>query len=264
MLVYSDEQYLVLIPNTMVLEKDGCYFYVAKSLYDNCTILKHRYELDRIGELIGGENNLEVIDWLTEQLPDPIDALAPFLRLVRTELPEDLELCVGSLHELFCTGMNPYAFVKMPYELRSGIDYGRTGNVYKEMWEGIMTQYVSYSKIEEMLENINQFNNIQFPVLLQPSVAGAYPMQGYVPQPVAQQEPEVDMEYQDAGDGNFYFDDDEDDDIDFSLGDFLGNSSEESNIEAPIIAEEEDTNNVNQEEVIDEKEALKRALLGGV
>lgn len=152
MIVFSQEQYLVLIPNTMVLEKNGNYFYIEKSLYDNLVVLKHAYEFERIGELIGKENNVETIEWLREELPAPLDSLAPFLRLVSREIGEDLELCVGSLHEIFCTGLNPHGFLKTPLEMRRDIEFGRTGSIYPEMWKGIMQQFRDFNEVMEAID----------------------------------------------------------------------------------------------------------------
>lgn len=138
----------------MTLEKNGTYFYVGKSLYDSLVILKNNYEFERVGELIGVENNLETIEWLREELPSPLDIIAPFLRLVNKEIGDDLELCTGVLHEIFCTGLDPYGFLRTPADMRRGIEFGRTvGSLYQEMWKGMLTHFRDYDLVMEALSN---------------------------------------------------------------------------------------------------------------
>lgn len=263
MIVYSSKQYLVLIPNTMVLEKDGNYFYIEKSLYDNLILLNHSYSTERISELIGKDNNIDIINWLIPQLPHPIDSLAPFLGLINKELTEDLELCIGSLHELFCTGLNPYGFIKLPIEARRGIEFGRTGSVYPDMWSSIMTQYVEFETIEEMLLNINKFNSIQYPTVLQPMAFG-----GQVPamnMPYmnntmnsaveSTEEEDIGEEFQSLDNGTFVFDDDlpeiDEDSFTFEPKGYVDTSSDYTN--------DEDATS----EVDDEVAALQKILMGG-
>lgn len=251
MIVYSPEQFLVLIPNTMTLEKDGNYFYVEKSLYDNLVVLKHQYTVERVGDLLQKENNLEIIEWLIPQLPSPLDIIAPFLRLVSKELTEDLELCIGSLHELFCTGLNPYGFVQLPLDARRGIEFGRTGSVYPEMWSSIMSQYVPYSTLEEMLNNLNKFNNIQYP-----EYQARPPM---VDIPRVEEKPMEQKEFTEIAPGKVLFEDDDTDEIEeydfFNTGGNDGNKVEESKKTENETVEANDENN--------EVAMLRAALRGG-
>lgn len=251
MIVYSKTQYLVLIPNTMVLEKEGNYFYIESSLYNNLVILNHQYEFNRVGELIGRENNLETIEWLKDQLPEPINILAPFLRLVSKEVEQDLELCVGSLHEIFCTGLNPYGFIKTPMEIRRDIEFGRTGNVYKEMWRGIMNQYVDYEEIMS--------------AMFKPYVV-SQPMQQMQPQYVTYENPAVeepkleDGEFQDIDENSFLFEDDEDDDVEPLDMSMFGGSNAEVEVE---VKQEELKSVSNGDEGEDEMSQLMKVLAGG-
>lgn len=254
MIVYSKTQYLVLIPNTMVLEKEGNYFYVESSLYNNLVILNHQYEFNRVGELIGRENNLETIEWLKDQLPEPINILAPFLRLVSKEIEQDLEICVGSLHEIFCTGLNPYGFIKTPMEIRRDIEFGRTGNVYKEMWRGIMNQYVDYEEVmSAMFKPYVVSQPMQQMQQMQPQyLTYANP---------AMEEPQLEEgEFQEIDDNSFLFEDDDDDEVaplDMSM---FGGTSTETKVEEK---KEEPSGNSNGTGEEDEMSRLMAVLAGG-
>ena len=257
MIVYSPEQYLVLVPNTMVLEKDGNYFYVEKSLYDSLIILKHNYSVERVGELLGKENNLETIEWLIPQLPSPLDIIAPFLRLINKELYEDLELCIGSLHELFCTGLNPHGFIQLPMEARRGIEFGRTGSVYPEMWASIMTQYVPYETVQEMLENINKFNNIQYPQVPQFNY-GMMPVNPIQNELV--EEKEEFEEFAITEDGKFLFEDEDSDEIEPLV--FTPRGEEQVREEVATVVEDNATEEATNDDN-DEVALLRKALLNG-
>lgn len=153
MIVVSEKHFLVLIPNTMTLEKYGNYFYVEKSLYDKLILLENTYDFERIGILLEKENNLETIEWLKDLVPSPLTAIVPFLRLVKQEILKDLESCIGALHTIFCTGLDPYGFIRTDASIRRTIEFGRTDNLYKDMWTGIMKQYVDHEEVMNLLQN---------------------------------------------------------------------------------------------------------------
>ena len=86
MLIRSDTRYVPTAVNMIVLQgEDGAYYYLHRSLYDQCVILRDQYIglIPSFYKLLGFEGeHPKVCDTFMESVPEPLDILAPFLGII--------------------------------------------------------------------------------------------------------------------------------------------------------------------------------------
>ena len=96
MLVVSETRYVPTAVNMLVLQgDDGMYYYLHRSLYDQCVILRDAYFnlLPSFYKLLGmEEQHPQVCDTFMEIVPEPIDILGPS-RTVTSSIQS--RTCVG-------------------------------------------------------------------------------------------------------------------------------------------------------------------------
>ena len=88
MLIRSDTRYVPTAVNMIVLQgEDGAYYYLHRSLYDQCVILRDQYIglIPSFYKLLGFEGeHPKVCDTFMESVPEPLDILPPSLASLRT------------------------------------------------------------------------------------------------------------------------------------------------------------------------------------
>lgn len=165
MLVYSKNKVYPKVVNMITLEvcEEG-YVYVQKGTYDQALTLKVKQGFDSLMTLLDcGDNNAEAIVFAFENLPEPVNMLAPFLGLVKEEIGASFEEVIGVLH-VITTSISPYNFVRKPKEIRKTLEFsGSVKREYQESWKAFHLQCVS----EDMLTI-----GVPFPVYGQ---VGVYP-----------------------------------------------------------------------------------------
>lgn len=113
MIIYSKERLVPTDVNMMVLSTknaDG-YFYVHRALYDQAVIIYDLFgdDLSKLCEEINGSSEMrEDVKLFVESTPVPIQALGPFLGLVKEPLTEFVDM-VGAIHVM----SGPINFRKM-------------------------------------------------------------------------------------------------------------------------------------------------------
>lgn len=127
MLIVSKERYVPISVNMMTLQgEDGTYFYVHRSLYDQCVVLRDIYKKTMNTlylSLIGKEEHPELCDVFEGSVPEPLDVLAPYLTLIK-----DIE-GIGSVEDMcgaisiMSMQVNFRKMLKFPAELRSSVKF---------------------------------------------------------------------------------------------------------------------------------------------
>jgi len=143
MLVYSKDKVYPKVVNMLTLEAGEGYVYIQKGTYDQALILKVKQGFDSMLTLLDcGDNNAEAMVFAFENLPEPVNFLAPFLGLVKEEIPADMETIVGVLH-VITTSISPYNFIKKPKEIRKTLEFsGSVLKEYQEPWKAFHLQCV--------------------------------------------------------------------------------------------------------------------------
>ena len=124
MLICSAKRYYPTDVNMIVLEKDGLYFYVHRSLYDQAVILDDmlsRCSIDEMCLKIRRSKPEPMVYEFVEKAPRPISALGCFLILVAEPLTDFIDMC-GAIHVM----SGPLSFRRMidlPPELQNSVQF---------------------------------------------------------------------------------------------------------------------------------------------
>jgi hypothetical protein len=148
MLVVSKERYLPVTINTIVLAKEGRYYYVHRDVYDQAVVLFDRYQtLDTlIHEINGSQISSDTVAWFFENAPKPINILAPFLTLVDGEIEKDMEVICGVLHAITAM-INVRNFILKPIEIRKSVSFSLSiKEEYEMAWDRFFMSAIPYEQ----------------------------------------------------------------------------------------------------------------------
>jgi len=154
MIAASKQRYLPTIVNTMVLSKNGWYFYLHRDVYDQAVVLsdKHEQSPDELSALIGGNPvNMETVRWFGEQTPRPLHILAPFLQLIDGEVEQDIEMACGVLH-VITSMIQVRKWLTKPQEIRKSVSFSLTiKEEYELAWESFFASAIPYDQRGQLL-----------------------------------------------------------------------------------------------------------------
>lgn len=140
MLIRSNIRYVPTAVNMIVLQgEDGVYYYLHRSLYDQCVVLRDQYIklLPSFYKLMGFENeHPAVCDVFMKAVPEPLDILAPFLSIInRCEELDNLDDMCGALSSMSMT-VDFRKMFKVPAAVRSSIKFSLSvREEYRVQWD---------------------------------------------------------------------------------------------------------------------------------
>lgn len=145
MIVISTERFVPINPGWIVLQdKDGVYYYVRRTLYDQAVILEDRYRghIPTLCNLIGGNANLECIEKFIKYAPSPLHILGYFLALLDGDI-DDFTDIVGALY-LITSNINVRMLITQPAEVRQQVRFSLSvREEYSDLWDRFL-QYECY------------------------------------------------------------------------------------------------------------------------
>lgn len=143
MILYKTKPLSIAQENTIMLETDdgSAFIYLSKSTYDQALLLSDRFE----GELsylkktvLGGEvTNDDAITYFFENAPEPINILAPYIGLIKVDLPSELRELCGALH-MVSMSIDFNEFTKVPADVRKEVSFTKnTIRRFEQSWRDI-------------------------------------------------------------------------------------------------------------------------------
>lgn len=143
MILYKTKPLSIAQENTIMLETDdgSAFIYLSKSTYDQALLLSDRFE----GELsylkktvLGGEGtNDDAIIYFFENAPEPINILAPYIGLIKVDLPSELRELCGALH-MISMSIDFNEFTKVPADVRKEVSFTKnTIRRFEQSWRDI-------------------------------------------------------------------------------------------------------------------------------
>jgi len=155
MIAVSNQRYLPTLVNTMVLFKDGLYFYLHRDVYDQAVVLTDLFDStpDVLAERIGGlPENEETMRWFFETAPKPLHILAPCLRLIAGPIERDIEQACGVLH-VITSMIHVRSFIDKPEEIRRSVSFSLTiKDEYELAWESFFASAIPYDQRVQLLQ----------------------------------------------------------------------------------------------------------------
>lgn len=152
MLVTSKDRYVPTSVNMMVLQgEDEMYYYVHRSLYDQCVILRDQYFnlLPSFYKLLGWEGeHPEVCDLFLNKAPDPIDILGPFLLLITdcSELTTMEDMC-GAISSMSMS-VDFRKMFKVPAQVRQSIKFSLSvREEYRIQWDRFFQETPTFEQV---------------------------------------------------------------------------------------------------------------------
>ena len=124
MLICSAKRYYPTDVNMLVLDKDGLYFYVHRSLYDQAVILDDmlsRIGIDEMCMKIKRSKPVPMVYDFIAKAPKPISTLGCFLVLVTEPLTDFIDMC-GAIH-VMSGPLNFRLMIDLPVELQNSIQF---------------------------------------------------------------------------------------------------------------------------------------------
>lgn len=140
MIIASKTRYVPTAVNMVILQgEDGMYYYLHRSTYDQCVILRDQYIhlLPSFYKLLGlEEGHPAVCDEFMEKAPEPLDILGPFLSLITgCEELDNMEDMCGALSSMSMTVSFRNMF-KVPAAVRQSIKFSLTvREEYRIQWD---------------------------------------------------------------------------------------------------------------------------------
>lgn len=164
MLIYSEQRLVPTDVNMMVLAGMGGYFYVHRALYDQAVILDDIYCDDHellIKAVTNSENTRPDVERFFEELPRPINIFAPYLLLVKEEIPDIIDM-IGAIHAM-SGPINLRRMLKVPFEMRNNPSFSLSiRDEYQLAWDRFFLSTTSY---EDMMNGAVAFaNNARTPM----------------------------------------------------------------------------------------------------
>lgn len=137
MLIYSEARYLPSELNMITLKCGDGYLYIHRSLYDQIVVINDIYSTSKemlIEHLTGKSESRGDVDWFWDNIPSPVNVMAPFLLLVKSEL-EDFVDMIGAIHAM----SGPVALrglLRVPFEMRNTPSFSLSiKEEYQLSWE---------------------------------------------------------------------------------------------------------------------------------
>ena len=140
MLIRSTNRYVPTAVNMIVLQgADGMYYYLHRSLYDQCVVLRDQYInlIPSFYKLLGFEDtHPAVCDEFMKSVPEPLDILAPFLALISgCEELDNLDDMCGASSSMSMT-VDFRKMFKVPAAVRSSIKFSLSvREEYRVQWD---------------------------------------------------------------------------------------------------------------------------------
>ena len=152
MLVMSSTRYVPTAVNMIVLQgENGLYYYVYRSLYDECVILHDQYAdmLPSYYKLLGvSDEHKKVCEKFAETVPEPLNILAPFLSLVTKceEMTELVDMC-GALSAMSMS-LSFRRMMKVPAEIRRSVRFSLSvREEYRIQWDRFFLETPTYEQV---------------------------------------------------------------------------------------------------------------------
>lgn len=148
MIIFSNDRLVPTDVNMMVIRsRDNIgYIYVHRSLLEQAVIIQDLYEDDLprlIKDVTGSEESRGDVDFFFENAPVPINYLAPFLLLVKSEL-ENMNDMYGALH-VMSGQINFRRMLKIPFDMRSNPSFSLSINEeYQLAWDRFFLNTMPY------------------------------------------------------------------------------------------------------------------------
>lgn len=152
MLVVSEERYLPVSFNTIVLHAQDKYFYIHRDVYDQAVILADSYKsVEELASLVGGyEVNMDTVRWFHIHAPRPLNILAPYLLLIDGPIEPELEICCGVLH-VITSLIQVRHFILKPQEVRRSVSFSLSiKEEYEMAWDRFFITALPYNQYKEM------------------------------------------------------------------------------------------------------------------
>lgn len=153
MLVRSETRYVPTAVNMQVLQgEDGMYYYVHRSLYDQCVILRDQYHnlMPALYKLLGFEGtHPEFCDTFAAAVPEPLDILGPFLTLVTdAEKLEGIEEMCGALSSMSMS-VDFRKMFKVPASVRASIKFSLSvREEYRVQWDRFFMETPTLEQVQ--------------------------------------------------------------------------------------------------------------------
>lgn len=145
MLIRSTNRYVPTAVNMIVLQgTDGMYYYLHRSLYDQCVVLRDQYInlIPSFYKLLGFEDtHPSVCDEFMKSVPEPLDILAPFLALISgCEELDNLDDMCGAISSMSMT-VDFRKMFKVPAAVRSSIKFSLSvREEYRVQWDRFLME----------------------------------------------------------------------------------------------------------------------------
>ena len=152
MLIVSEERYVPTAVNMMVLQgADEMFYYVHRSLYDQCAILHDLYgeHIEGLYRLLGWEAEIpDVCEDFYLEAPNPISILAPFLTLIGDcGALEDIEEMCGALSSMSMS-IDFRKMLKVPMQVRQSVKFSlHVREEYRVQWDRFFSETPTYEEI---------------------------------------------------------------------------------------------------------------------
>lgn len=160
MIVTSEKRYIPTAVNMIVLQgKDGRYYYLHRSLYDQCVVLYDQYMslLPSFYKMLGFETeHPSVCDTFMEEVPEPVNILGPFLGLVTgcEELDSIEEMC-GALSSMSMS-VDFRKMFKVPAQIRQSIKFSLSvREEYRIQWDRFFLETPEYDQVQFSLSQLS-------------------------------------------------------------------------------------------------------------
>lgn len=152
MLIVSETRYVPTAVNMMVLQgKDGLFYYMHRSLYDQCVILRDQYMrmLPSFYKMFGLEDkHPAVCDAFMERVPEPADILGPFLSLVEgCEELDNIEDMCGAITAMSMS-VDFRKMFRVPAEVRRSIKFSlNVKEEYRIQWDRFFLETPEFDQV---------------------------------------------------------------------------------------------------------------------
>lgn len=152
MLIRSDTRYVPTAVNMIVLQgEDGAYYYLHRSLYDQCVILRDQYIglIPSFYKLLGFEGeHPKVCDTFMESVPEPLDILAPFLGIITDcEKLDNIDDMCGAISSMSMS-VDFRKMFKVPATVRASIKFSLSvREEYRVQWDRFFVETPTFEQV---------------------------------------------------------------------------------------------------------------------
>lgn len=152
MLIRSDTRYVPTAVNMIVLQgEDGAYYYLHRSLYDQCVILRDQYInlIPSFYKLLGFEGeHPKVCDTFMDAVPEPLDILAPFLAIITDcEKLDNIDDMCGAISSMSMS-VDFRKMFKVPATVRASIKFSLSvREEYRVQWDRFFVETPTFEQV---------------------------------------------------------------------------------------------------------------------